>query len=71
MALMIRQQNERELAIALEQRRLLRGADGADPRFHHNPSPTQRLWQRLLQRRAGSHRVSHTPARGGAVRSNA
>ncbi|NVM96924.1 hypothetical protein [Arthrobacter wenxiniae] len=69
MALMTRQQNERELAVALEQRRLLRGAEGADPRFQRNPTVSQRLRQRLQLR---IHR-SPSPARPpvDAVHSNA
>lgn len=67
MALMTRQQNERELALALERRRLLRGADGRDPRFRRNPTVTQRLWRRLRTRIRGS--LAAAP--GAAIHSNA
>ena len=42
-ALLLTRQNEHELQIALEQRRLLLESKGRDPRFHRSPS----LWQRV------------------------
>lgn len=54
-ALLLTRQNEHELQIALEQRRLLLESKGADPRFHQAPS----LWQRVrgtLHRSTLQHR---------------
>lgn len=46
MSLLTGQQNDRELAVTLERRRLLHEGLGADSRFRRNPS----LWQRLQRR---------------------
>ncbi len=57
-ASLLARQNERELAVALERRRLLHEGRGTDPRFRTKPA----LWHRL---QASFRRSAAAPAAPG------